>query len=310
MSSAKPIVLVTAANGDQGRAAAHQFLRYGYRVRALVTDPGRSVARELAAAGAEIVTGDLADPDDVRRAVTGTGVVFAVPVGAGGEESKADRARVLVDAARRAGVDHFVQTTVADAADHIGFRAPGIDYDLDAYAVARLEIEKLVRGAGFRHWTILQPVAFMENLTLGKAAYLYPWLAEGRIDSVLEPSTRVQFVACHDIAVYAVAAVEDPGRFSGRTVALAAESLTADEVAAALTEVTGTTVTHTTLTAEEALAAGMQPGVAISHAWYNAGGYHAPLADELEATWGLRPLGFRAWARANRHALPLQGDRA
>lgn len=296
-------VLVTGANGDQGGHTARRLLERGHRVTALVTDPGKPSARALAEAGAQVMTGDLTDPDDVRRAVDGADAVFAVPVGGPDEAEKARNGRLLIAAARESGVRHFVQSSVAALPDHLGFGDPGTGYSYEPYARARLEIEETVRAAGFRHWTILQPVAFMENFAGLKARHMYPGMASGRLDSTRPADARVQHIATRDIAAFAVAAVEDPERFTHHSIELASQALTMDEIAAVLSEETGRSYTHRTLTLAEATDAGIYPGVVHSQLWDSRIGYHAPLADDLEMQWGIRPLTFRDWARANRHLL-------
>ncbi|AZM59425.1 MULTISPECIES: NmrA family NAD(P)-binding protein [unclassified Streptomyces] len=306
MPAGQPVVLVTGANGDQGREAAHRFLEGGYSVRAVVTDRTKPTARALARAGADVITGDLAERPDVRRAVAGVDVVFSVPLASSPvEQAKAANAGLLIEAAREAGVRHFIQTTVANAPEHIGFRVPGLDYCFDAYAEARIDIERRVTKAGFASWTILQPVTFMENFTTGKVEHLHPWLAEGRLDSVLSPGTRVQYVACRDIAAFAFAAAENPERFSGRTIPLAAQAITMGQIARFLGAVTGVPIAQRTLDTWQALDRGLSAGVVFSQLWCNEVGYSAPLAGRIEDTWGIPLTSFPAWAKENRHRLPL-----
>jgi uncharacterized protein YbjT (DUF2867 family) len=296
------IVLVTGANGDQGGHTARSLLRHGHRVIALVTDAGKPTARALAEAGAQVVTGDLADPTDVGRVAAGADAVFAVPLGSS-EAMKATNGQLLIEAARAAGVRHFVQSSVAALPAHLGYGDPGTGYNHEPYANARLEIEAAVRTAGFPHWTILQPVAFMENFAGAKARHMYPGLASGRLDSARPAQARVQHIAAQDIAAFAVAAIAEPERFSGQSIELASQALTMDEIAAVFQRATGRAFTHRTLTLAEAVAAGISPGVLHSQLWDSEVGYHAPLADELAERWGIRTITFAQWAEQNRELL-------
>src|SRR5207302_483032 len=70
--SVKP-TLVTGASGFIGWHVARSLVQAGHRVRALVR-PG-SLVREIEV---ELVTGDLRDPESLRRAVSGCGLVFHV----------------------------------------------------------------------------------------------------------------------------------------------------------------------------------------------------------------------------------------
>lgn len=74
----KPLVLVTAAAGHTGTPTVLQLLQKGYPVRALVRRlDGR--AERLRAAGAEVVTGSLADIADVERALAGVRRAYFCP---------------------------------------------------------------------------------------------------------------------------------------------------------------------------------------------------------------------------------------
>ena len=74
----KPKILVTSAAGRTGSAATLELLDRGFPVRAMVRrlDP-RSNALEQA--GAEVVTGDLFDFRDLRRALHGVQRAYHVP---------------------------------------------------------------------------------------------------------------------------------------------------------------------------------------------------------------------------------------
>ncbi|MGP4000852.1 NmrA family NAD(P)-binding protein [Streptomyces sp. 8N706] len=297
-------VLVTGANGDQGGHAARQLLERGHRVTALVTDPGKPSARALAEAGAQVVRGDLADPDAVHRVVDGADAVFAVPLGGPGEDEKARNGRLLIEAARESGVRHFVQSSVAALPAHREFPDSGTGFSFEPYTRARLDLEERVRAAGFTYWTILQPVAFMDNFAGAKAQHMYPGMSSGRLDSVRPADAPAQHIASRDVAAFAVAAVNDPERFSHHSIELASQALTMDEIAAVLSEETGRPYTYSALTRAEAQGAGIAAGVVHSQLWDTRIGYNAPLGDDLEKRWGIRPITFRQWARKNREAIP------
>src|ERR1700749_388972 len=76
-------ILITGATGKTGSHAASTLLGQGHRVRALVHRADERAAR-LAAAGAEVVTGDLLDLDAVSRAAKGVDAAyFTYPIAPG-----------------------------------------------------------------------------------------------------------------------------------------------------------------------------------------------------------------------------------
>jgi uncharacterized protein YbjT (DUF2867 family) len=67
MSAPTDPVLVTAATGNQGGATARALLANGSTVRVLVRNPEAPNAKALAAAGAQVVVGDLDDLASLRK---------------------------------------------------------------------------------------------------------------------------------------------------------------------------------------------------------------------------------------------------
>jgi uncharacterized protein YbjT (DUF2867 family) len=70
MNARGKTIVVTGATGNQGGATARHLLADGWHVRALVRDDTAPAATALAAAGAELVRGDLDDPASVATAGT------------------------------------------------------------------------------------------------------------------------------------------------------------------------------------------------------------------------------------------------
>jgi len=145
-------VLVTGATGFIGWHVAKKLLDRGLRVRALVR-PGSQV-RELAV---ETVTGDLRDPESLRRAVAGCETVFHVAADYRlwakdpGElfQSNVEGTRNLLTAARDSGAECVVYTSTVGC---IGVPPGGIgNEDLPvgredmtgAYKQSKFEAEKI-----------------------------------------------------------------------------------------------------------------------------------------------------------------------
>ena len=106
--------LVTGGGGFLGRALVKRLLAQGRRVRVV----GRSPQPDLEKAGVEFVRGDLAEPGVAEKAVAGCEVVFHVAAKAGVwgaypefHRANVEATRLLLDAARAAGVTRFVHTS-------------------------------------------------------------------------------------------------------------------------------------------------------------------------------------------------------
>jgi uncharacterized protein YbjT (DUF2867 family) len=217
------VIVITGATGNQGGAAAARLLADGWRVRALTRDPHSAAARRLAAAGADLVAGDLDDRASLDAAVAGAHGVFSVQRGALGNPpvSFADelrRGRSVADAAAAAGVRHLVYASVAgvERATHVR-----------AFA-SKWEIEEYIRRIGIPA-TILRPVSFMEN-------YVDPafGVQTGMLATPFAPDVPEQLIALADIGAFVSFAFADAAHYVGRTVAIAGAELRPPEIAKVL----------------------------------------------------------------------------
>jgi NADH dehydrogenase len=195
------MVLVVGATGQLGGRIARELLSKGTQVRALCR-PGSGYGA-LQRMGAEIVMGDLKDPASLAAACAGVQTVITTANTArrGGDDTvesvDLNGTRNLIDAARAAGVRHFVYLSVygAAASSPVPFLA------------AKGKNDDYLKASGME-WTIVAPNAFMEAwpgmVVGGPAAAGQPVILVG------EGRRRHAFVAEHDVAQFAVAAVLNP----------------------------------------------------------------------------------------------------
>jgi nucleoside-diphosphate-sugar epimerase len=153
-------ILVTGAGGFTGLALTRALVDAGHPVRALVRKPAQ--VPELERLGAEVLQGDIRDPEIVRRAVEGRAIIYhlaAVFRRAGVPDSlyrevHVDATRRLIEAAASAGARRFVHCSTvgvhgdvagAGPADESAPMAPG-----DIYQRTKLEGEAAAREAATR----------------------------------------------------------------------------------------------------------------------------------------------------------------
>ncbi|MGW0535246.1 NmrA/HSCARG family protein [Streptomyces sp. NPDC003032] len=291
-------VLVSGGTGHQGGATVRALLAAQKPVRALVRDPHRDGAKAIQALGAELITGDLTDPGSLARALQGVRAVFSVqrpPFTDEGFDFAGELAQAtnLIEAARRAGVGQFVQSSTSGVGAHT--KAPGWDEGrwtpMQPYFETKQAILDAVRRAGFPRWTVIKPAFFMENLHA-----LTPHGPEGGLATIVKPDTELALVAGEDIGAAAAHAIDDPDRFHEVELELAGDRLTMKQIAQVLAEVWGVPVTAPTMGLEEALAAGM-PGWGAGHDWNNLVGQ--PARPEYAQALGIPLTPFTDWARAH-----------
>lgn len=212
-------LLVLGATGRQGGATARHLLKKGFPVRALVRDPHSAGARALAEAGAELCTGNMDDRASLAAAVEGMYGVFSVqPFITPASEIELRWAKNVVEAAKAAGIRHFVYASV-QSADEIA----KIDGDSTKW-----KIEEYLRELKVPY-TVLRPSMFMDDLVGPR--YGVP---EGRFAFAGQAHIAIGLIAADDIGAFAALAFEKPMDYLGRTIELGGDALTPPQIATAL----------------------------------------------------------------------------
>lgn len=296
-------VLVLGATGSQGSAVARSLLARNIPVRSMARSDGSAALLE--AAGIVPMPGDFADEAALTRACEGVRAVFSMQQAPLLDpQSERRECATIVAAARKAGVQQIVHTSVSGAgAFHRSMKDWGTGRWMENYWESKADAEDIVRNAGFTFWTILKPAFMMENFIPPKMARFFPELSQGELISVLEPETKMVLVTAEDVGAATVAAIEDPGRFHGQSIELAGDALTMSEVAAILSRAMGRPITARSESPAEAEARGVMPHWILSQIWSNEVRY--PAKPEDSRSLGLSPTTMEVWA--DRH-MPRSGN--
>jgi uncharacterized protein YbjT (DUF2867 family) len=273
----KPI-LVTGATGQQGGAVARALLAKGQKVRVMTRHPEK--AASLAQAGAEIVQGDLTNQANLQLALRGMHGVFAMstPFEAG-METEIRQGIMLADAAKQAGIAHYVYTSVGSANRNTGI--PHFD--------SKWKVEQHIQQIGLPA-TILRPVWFMENFT----TFAKP-SAEGVLMLPMKPAKKLAMVALKDIGEFGAAAFLRPNDFLGQAIDLAGDELTMPETAALLTKAMGRPIRFQEFPIDQAEAA-MGHDLATMFRWFNEIGYAINIPG-LKQQFGIPLTTFAEWIK-------------
>lgn len=252
-----PSIAVTGATGSLGGRVARRLASAGVAQRLLVRDPGRAPRLDYI----EVAQASYADRDAVRRALLGIETVLMVS--AAEDADRVAHHKSFIDAAVAAGVGHLVYVSFFGASPEATFTLAR-----DHWAT-----ERHIRSTGL-DFTFLRDNMYLDFL---------PMLA-GPDGVIRGPAGdgRVAAVAQDDISDVAVAVLAQPKAHEGVTYNLTGpQSLTLHEVAAALSEATGTTITYHPETLAEAYASRARygaPGWQVD-AWVST--YAAIAAGEL-----------------------------
>ena len=224
------MIAVTGATGQQGGAVARKLLADGWKVRALTRDLNKPAAQALAQAGAELVAGDMESQSELEAAFQGAYGVFSVQnfwLPNVGYEGEIRQGKNVAEAAKATGVQHLVYSSVGAAHRGMGQKHFDSKWIIEQY-IHTLDIP----------YTILRPVAFFENFNWER-----PAISNGVFNALgLRPEKERQLIAVEDIAVFVALAFANPNEYLGKTIELAGDALTEQQIADTFSKVIGRSV--------------------------------------------------------------------
>ncbi len=215
------MILIVGASGRLGSEVAELLLAQGKAVRAMTRTPLNLA--HLEQQGAEVVSGDLRNPASLLSACQGVEQVVAVAhalVGKGVNNPRTvDDAgnRQLIDAAKAAGVKHFVFVSVRGASP---------DSPLEFFRI-KYRTEEYLQASGLS-FTIMHPSAFMD---LWAELVGQPLVEQGKTTIFGRGTNPINFVAVEDVARFVGIALED-ARARNRVIEVGGpENLTLNQLA-------------------------------------------------------------------------------
>jgi uncharacterized protein YbjT (DUF2867 family) len=229
------MILVTAANGNQGKLLVPKLLAAGEPLRACVQS--ETSAHLLRALGVhEVIVGNLSDPGVMQRAVTDVNKIYHV--GPTVHPQEREMGFGMIDAAKAAGVEHFVFSSVLHS----------IITDLVQHEIKR-DIEEHLLSSGLE-FTILQPANYMLPLKLR------PAFEEGVFRLSWSLDRLQSLVDIGDITEVAAKVLLDSEKHFGATYELVAPGrFTAHELGSIIAGVTGRDIRVEQISAENYLKA-------------------------------------------------------
>lgn len=254
MNKQGKMIVVFGATGQQGGATARHLLKNGWQVRTVTRDANKPAAKSLADAGAEVVTADMEDRASLDAVMQGAYGVFSVQnfwlpeVGFDGEVRQGKN---VADAAKAAGVQHIVFTSVGGAERNSGI--PHFECKwLNEQYLHELELPA----------TILRPVGFGGP-------------RNGVLSSGMRPDVPLQLIAVDDIGAFAAISFENPDEYIGKAIELGGDSLTHPQMADVMSRVSGETITYQEMPLEQ-MRQFNEEGAKMME-WFNEHGYKADI---------------------------------
>jgi uncharacterized protein YbjT (DUF2867 family) len=246
----KRIIAVIGATGQQGGGLARAILddpAGRFAVRAITRNADSPAARALADRGAEMVSADLDDEASLTKALQGAyGAYFVTAFWEyNSVEREQAQARAMAAAAKAAGLQHVVWSTLPDTRKHIALDDDRVPTLHGTYKVPHFdskgEADSFFTEAGV-------PTTFLSTTMYFEAFidFFRPTRDEDGTLALRLPmrDRRLPGVAAEDIGRTAFGIFERGPELVGQTVNLSGENLTGDEYAAAFSTELGEKVAY------------------------------------------------------------------
>ena len=276
------MIVITGATGHIGSELVRLLADQGAPARALVHSPDK--AAPIQRLGLETALGDYEQPDTLDVAMKGCDQLFLLSPPTPRQPQQEQH---VIDAARRAGVEHVLKQSVPWA----GPDAPLV------FCRWHGQVEQHLAQSGLAY-TLLRPSSFMQNFLMSAQqvadqGVLYGMFGEG----------RVAFIDARDIAAVAAELLTNPGHQGASYTLTGPEALSAAEVAERLSAITGRQVRSVDLGPDgyrQALAGAGMPGWLVDGVVESntmlAAGHAATVTNEVARLTGRPPRTFAQFA--------------
>lgn len=262
------MLLITGATGGLGTAVIRQLLTRtaGSDIAVLARDPGKAASLEQQ--GVSVRAGDYGDPGALARAMDGVGRVLLIAAGV--SPQRRQQHQNVIDAAKAAGVELLGFTSRSFSDPQSTGNAMMRDY---------FETEELIRASGLPA-LIFRNGQYLDTLpvSLGGPAVFTAGIR------VPAGQGRVAYALRREMGEAAANAMLDHPGGSRRYVLADPQAFTFGDVARALSEISGSTVTYQPVSDDDFVAHAVGQGLPEPLARYLAGFFADVRDHQLDQT--------------------------
>jgi uncharacterized protein YbjT (DUF2867 family) len=289
-------VLVTGATGKQGGAVVEALANNEeFQILAVTRNASGAAAKGLVERfpNIKIVEGNMDDTPKLFQDAKNAGNktiwgVFSVQVSEGKGvtfDSEVRQGKAMIDESIKNKVECFVYSSVERGGDEKSWsNQTPIEHFKTKYFIE----QHLRDNAGkSMKWTVLRPVALMENLAPGFQTTVFFTALKNSLGQ-----KSMQWVATRDVGRYAEKAFMKPDQWDRKAVGLAGDELTFSELSDQLKATTGSPAGTTYGILASALRWAI-PDIAVMLDWFGSDGYRADIGKLGESDSEL--LTFKKW---------------
>jgi len=277
MTKQDKTIFVAGVTRNQGKAVANKLIKNGWKVKGLTRNRANAKNHPLKNK-IEFVEGDLNNINSFREHLKNVYGVFSVQnFWEHGYDAEVAQGRNLAEAAKDAGIKHFIFSSVASANKNTGL----------PHFESKIEIEQFIKQIDLPY-TILRPVFFMENFFRMKNDIL-----DGRIVNAVESHTPLQMISVENIGDFTLEAFNNPDIFLHKEIDIAGDSLTLTEVAKIFSQTLKHPVEYIEMNLNDFEEfAGKEFALMVN--WFNKEGYDVDI-NSLKENFDIELITFKNW---------------
>jgi uncharacterized protein YbjT (DUF2867 family) len=312
----KKVIAVVGATGAQGGGLVRAILNDPsgeFAARAITRDAVSPKAQELARLGAEVVSANVDDAESLKRAFAGAYGAFCVTFfwEHFSAEKEIAEARNMAEAAKAAGVQHVIWSTLEDTRRWMALSDERMPTLHGKYKVPHFdgkgEANGIFVGLGLPV-TLLNTSFYWDNFIYFGAG---PKPGADGVLALTMPmgDKRLPGIAAADIGACALGVFKAKGEFIGKSVGVAGEHLTGAQMAAKLSRALGREVRYNDVPADVYRSFGFPGADDMGNMFQFKRDFNADFvgARSIEFSRRLNPglQDFDAWLAANGSKIPL-----
>jgi uncharacterized protein YbjT (DUF2867 family) len=313
----KKIIAVVGATGAQGGGlvrAIQSDPAGGFRARALTRDVNSEKAKSLAQLGAEVIAADVDDAGSLEQAFEGAYGAYCVTFfwGHFSPEKEIEEARRMAQAAKNQGLKHVIWSTLEDTRRWVPLNDNRMPTLHGRYKVPHFdgkgEADIVFMSSGVPT-TLLLTSFYWDNLIyFGMGPRKGP---DGKLAITLPmDDKKLPGIAADDIGRCAYGIFKRGGEFIGKTVGIAGEHLTGDQMAAALGKALGREVRYNSIPPDVYRGLGFPGADDLGNMFQFKRDFEKDFcgARDLALSRSLNPslLTFEDWLRQNASRIPAE----
>ncbi|MBI5214146.1 MAG: NmrA/HSCARG family protein [Ignavibacteriae bacterium] len=312
----KKIIAIVGSTGSQGNGIARAILNDAnseFAVRALTRDINSEKAKELAKLGAEVVAADVDDVESLKKAFTGAYGAYCVTFfwAHFSPEKEIAHANAMAEAAKDAGLQHVIWSTLEDTRNWVPLTDNRMPTLMGKYKVphfdAKGEANQAFTSRGVPT-TFLLTSFYWDNLIFfgmgpkkGPDGNLYFTLPMG--------DKKLPSIAAEDIGKCAYGILKKGNEFIGKTIGIAGEHPTGEQMAKALSNAFNQNVKYNSVSPEQYRSFGFPGAEDLGNMFQFKSDFEEYFCGvrNLDGSRALNPSlqNFETWLSKNKHLIKL-----